>query len=299
MVTIKRGFSVQDVNNYKIVTEKKTQEENGKKVVSKLKKVTYQNPKLVTIGYVKRLTCDNAPEVLKNQEIFEIPNPFNVNKKEEEDGRFHNIDWNLEQALLAVKEGYADGFFTSYGLFGNHTAAFKVVDPVQAPKVRNYFLKDFKEWFKLIEENPFSYVATITTSMSTFEIGTSNEPTEKIGVKENIDKIIKFLKEWDSEKSEDYKPDDFDKGSYEARAARLLELFYYKRNTTNIWGQKLANDLEFETFEEALEKSTWLRRHNGGYSGAEFINNGAELVNHGFRIGWQSKKLTLITQELL
>ena len=33
MVTIKRGFSVQDVNNYKIVTEKKTQEENGKKAV--------------------------------------------------------------------------------------------------------------------------------------------------------------------------------------------------------------------------------------------------------------------------
>ena len=39
MVTIKRGFSVKDVNNYKIVTEKKTQEENGKRLVSKIEKV--------------------------------------------------------------------------------------------------------------------------------------------------------------------------------------------------------------------------------------------------------------------
>ena len=47
--------------------------------------------------------------------------------------------------------------------------------------------------------------------------------------------------------------------------------------------KKTADDLEFETFEEALEKSTWLRRPNGGYSEARYINNGAELVNHGFQ----------------
>ena len=182
--------------------------------------------------------------------------------------------------MLAVKEGYADGFLTSHGLFGNHTAAFKVVDPIQAPKVRNYFLEDFKEWFKLIEENPFSYVATITNSMSSFEIGTSKDPTEKIGVKENIDRIVKDLKKWDSENP---KPDNSDKGSYEDRAARILEFLYYTNNTANIWGEKTADDLEFDTFEEAVEKSTWLRRPNGGYSEARYINNGAELVNHGFQ----------------
>lgn len=291
MVQIKRGFTAKEVNEYKLTTVRNEREENGKKIVHKLKKVTYRNPKLVTIGYVKRLNCENIPEVLKNQEVFEIPNPFNLNKKEEENGRFHNIGWNIEQALLAVKEGYADGFFTSYGIFGSHTAAFKVVDPIQALKVREYFLDDFKEWFKLIQENPFSYVATITTLMSTFEIGTSKDPTGKIGVKENIDKIIADLKRWDSERSEDYKPDEFDKGSYEARAAKLLEHVYYTRNMINIWGQKLADDLEFDTFEEALEKSTWLRRPDGGYSGSEFINNGAELVNHGFQT-WLLKQTT-------
>lgn len=279
MVQIKRGFTVKEVNDYKITTVRREREKNGKKIVEKLKKVAYRNPNLITIGYIERLTQNNAPKVLKNQEIFEIPNPFNLNK-EEEDGRFHNIDWNLEQALLAVKEGYADGFLTKRGLFGNHTAAFKVVDPIQASKVRNYFLEDFKEWFRLIEENPFSYVATITNSMSSFEIGTSKDPTEKIGVKENIDRIIEDLKKWDSENP---KPDNSDKGSYEDRAARLLEYLYYKRNTTNIWGEKTADDLEFDTFEEAAEKSTWLRRPNGGYSEARYINSGAELVNHGFQ----------------
>lgn len=278
MVQIKRGFTVKEVNDYKITTVRREREKNGKKIVEKLKKITYRNPKLITIGYVERLTQHNAPEVLRNQEIFEIPNPFNLNK--EEDGRFHNIDWNLEQALLAVKEGYADGFLTSSGLFGNHTAAFKVVDPIQASKVRNYFLEDFKEWFKLIEENPFSYVATITNSMSSFEIGTSKDPTDKIGVKENIDRIIEDLKKWDSENP---KPDNSDKGSYEDRAAGILEFLYYTNNTTNIWGEKTADDLEFDTFEEAAEKSTWLRRPNGGYSEARYINNGAELVNHGFQ----------------
>lgn len=280
MVQIKRGFTVKEVNDYKITTVRREREKNGKKIVEKLKKVTYRNPNLMTIGYVERLTQNNAPKVLKNQEIFEIPNPFNLNKKEEEDGCFHNIGWNLEQALLAVKEGYADGFLTSRGLFGNHTAAFKVIDPIQAPKVRNYFLEDFKEWFKLIEENPFSYVATITTSMASFEIGTSKDPADKIGVKENLDRVIKDLKKWDSENP---KPDNSDKGSYEDRAARILEFCYYTNNTTNIWGEKTADDLEFDTFEEALEKSTWLRRPNGGYSEARYINNGAELVNHGFQ----------------
>ena len=66
MVTIKRGFSVKDVNNYKIVTEKKTQEENGKRLVSKIEKVEYKNPKLVTFGNVYRVTQENAPDVLKN-----------------------------------------------------------------------------------------------------------------------------------------------------------------------------------------------------------------------------------------
>lgn len=282
MVQIKRGFTVKEVNDYKLTTVRKEREENGKKIIYKLKKVNYRNPNLVTIGYVKRLTNDNTPEVLKNQEVFEIPNPFNLNKKEE-NGRFHNIGWNLEQALLAVKEGYADGFFTNYGNFGRHTAAFKVVDQIQAQKVRNYFLENFKEWFELIEKNPFSYIATITTSMSTFEIGTSKDPTEKIGVKENIDKIIKDLKKLDSESSENDKSNDLDKNSYETRAAKILEHLYYRQNTVNLWGQKLADDLEFETFEEALEKSTWLRRSDGGYSGPEFINNGAELVNHGFQ----------------
>ena len=50
MVTIERGFPVTDVNNYKFVTVRKEREENGKKLVEKLKKVQYKNPRLLTIG---------------------------------------------------------------------------------------------------------------------------------------------------------------------------------------------------------------------------------------------------------
>lgn len=288
MVTIERGFPVADVNNYKFVTERREREENGKKVVEKLKKIQYKNPRLLTIGYVKRMTQENAPEVLKNVEVFEIPNPYNANKKEEESGRFNNIGWNLEQAVLALKEGYADGFYTSTGFFGAHTSAFKVVDPIQAVKVREYFLNDFANWIEQIEKNPFSYVATITTSMSTHEIGTSKESDEDINNPENLTRMIEKLKRWDEE-CERSPEDVFDKGTYEERAKRLLEHVYYCHNITNLWGQKLANDLEFDTFKEAADFAKWLRRDGGGYSGEDYINDGAELVNHGFQ-NWLSKQ---------
>lgn len=84
--------------------------------------------------------------------MFEIPNPYDYCK---EDEHYNNITWNLEQAVLALKEGYADGFFTSNGLFGSSTNAFKVVDPIQAVKVRNYFLEDFKGWIEQIEKKSF------------------------------------------------------------------------------------------------------------------------------------------------
>ena len=38
MVTISRGFETKDVNDYRIVTERKEREENGKKFVEKFKK---------------------------------------------------------------------------------------------------------------------------------------------------------------------------------------------------------------------------------------------------------------------
>ena len=46
MVTIKRGFSVKDVNNYKIVTEKKTQEKTAKGLSAKLKKLNIKTRSL-------------------------------------------------------------------------------------------------------------------------------------------------------------------------------------------------------------------------------------------------------------
>lgn len=280
MITINRGFEVKDVNDYKIVTERKERERDGKKIVEKLKKVEYKNQKLVTFGYIHRMTQENAPEVLKNVETFEIPNPYDLDREE---ARYNNITWNLEQAVLALKEGYADGFYTSNGLFGLHTAAFKVVDPIQAVKVREYFLNDFKEWIEQIEKNSFAYVATITTSMSTFEIGLSKDPEEDISNPENVTRLITDLKECDAAGNKSYEPDEFDKGSYEQRAKKLLENLYYRRVMTNFWGDKLADYLEFDTYEEAAEKAKWLRRPEGGYSGKDYINDGAQLVNHGFQ----------------
>lgn len=280
MVTINRGFEVKDVNDYKIVTERKEKEVNGKKIVEKLKRVEYKNPKLVTFGHIQRMTQENSPECLKNVETFEIPNPYDLDKVEK---CFTNISWNLEQAVLALKEGYADGFYTSTGLFGAHTSAFKVVDPIQAVKVREYFLNEFKDWIEQIEKNPFTYVATITTNMVTLEVGLSRDPEDDISNPANVARVIEELKKWDSERKEGYKPDEFDSGTYEQRAKKLLEHFYYCRVMTNFWGEKLADYLEFDTYEEAAEKAKWLRRPEGGYSGEEFINDGAQLVNHGFQ----------------
>ena len=286
MVTISRGFEVKDVNDYKIVTERREREENGKKFVEKFKHIKYKNPKLVTFGSIKRMTQENAPEVLKNVEIFEIPNPYDLDKEEK---RYNNITWNLEQSVLALKEGYADGFYTSEGLFGAHTAAFKVVDPIQAVKVREYFLNDFKDWIEQIEKNPFAYVATITTNMATLEIGLSKDPEEDIHNPDNVTRLILQLKKWDSEKTTVAPSDEFDRGTYKQRAERLLEHLYYCRNMTNFWGERLANFLEFDTYEEAAEKAKWLRRPTGGYSGEDFINDGAQLVNHGFQ-DWLMKR---------
>lgn len=281
MVTIERGFPVEDLNNYKLVTERREREENGKKVVTKHRGVEYKNPKLRTIGWVKRMTQENAPDVLKNVEVFEIPNPYNMNKKEEEDGHFHNIGWNPEQAVLALKEGYADGFYFSGGFFGHSVKSFKVVDPIQAVKVREHYLKDYAPWIEQIEKNPFSYVATITSPMWTYEIGTSKDPEDDINP-ENVKIMIGKLKEWDAERSKDYEPDEFDKGSYEDRAKKLLEHVHYCPNNLDFYGNYTANKLEFDTFKEAAEKAKWLRRPEGGYSGEDYINDGAELVNHGF-----------------
>ena len=41
---------------------------------------------------------------------------------------------------------------------------------------------------------------------------------------------------------------------------------------------------------QVAEVAKWLRRPNeGGYSGEDFINDGAQLVNHGFQ-DWLSKQ---------
>ena len=277
MVTIKRGFSVKDVNNYKIVTEKKAQEENGKRLVSKIEKVEYKNPKLVTFGNVYRVTQENAPDVLKNVKIFEIPNPYELDV---ESGNYNNIVWNLEQSVLAVKEGYADGFHISSNIFGKAVSPFKVVDPIQAVKVQGYFLGELKDWIKKIDETPFSYVATITTHMSTFEIGKSNDPKDAV-TPENIKATAKYLKESN--------PDDIPDTNYEALAKKLLERLYYSYNIINAFGDRTADNLEFDTYEEAAKFARWLRTTEGVYDGENYINSGACLVNHGFQ-DWIAKK---------
>lgn len=277
MVTIKRGFSVKDVNNYKIVTERKTQEKNGKKFVSKIEKVEYKNPKLVTFGNVYRVIQGNVPDVLKNVKVFEVPNPYELNT---ESGNYNNIVWNLEQSVLALKEGYADGFYISSNIFGKVVSPFKVVDPIQAVKVREYFLDELKDWVKKIDETPFSYAATVTTYMSTFEIGKSNDPKDAV-TPENIKATAKYLKEGN--------PDNIPDNNYEALAKKLLERLYYSYNTINVCGDRTADNLEFDTYEEAAEFARWLRNTEGVYGGENYINSGASLVNHGFQ-DWMAKK---------
>lgn len=278
MVTIEHGFDVNDVNNYKIVTKRIEREENNKKIVSKIEKVVYKNPKLVTYGEVYEITHEKAPRVLKNVKIFEIPNPYDLDLTYK---RYNNLTWNLEQSILAVKEGYADGFYSNVNsMFGVLTMPFKVVDPAQATKVRDFFLNDLRDWIKKIKECPFSYAATITTNTSTYEIGKSKDPDDAITSK-NIASTIKYLKE--DNLNDDTITD------YEARAKKLLERLYYKYNIINIWGERTADNLEFDTFKEAADFAKWLRRPNGAYDSEHVINSGVSLVNHGFQ-DWIAKQ---------
>ena len=181
---------------------------------------------------------------------------------------------------MALKEGYADGFHISSNIFGKVVPPFKVVDPIQAVKVRGYFLGEFKDWIKKIDETPFSYAATITTCMSTFEIGKSNDPKDAV-TPENIKATVKSLKESN--------PDDIPDTSYEVFAKKLLEKSYYNYNIINVFGDRTADNLEFDTYEEAVKFARWLRTIDGPYYGENYINSGARLVNHGFQ-DWMAKK---------
>ena len=56
MVQIKRGFTVKEVNDYKITTVRREREKNGKKIVEKLKKSKPYDYRLCRKTYPKQRT---------------------------------------------------------------------------------------------------------------------------------------------------------------------------------------------------------------------------------------------------
>ena len=277
---IERGFTIDDLNydRFKVVTIEK-ESKDGKKEIRKNKKIKFDNLKLKTIGFVKTYDDPNCPDCLKGIEVFEIPNPYNFEFDE-----FKNYGWNIEQAILALKEGYADGFTMNNNIFGFVFKCFKCLNPDDALKVKEYYLKEYSKWIKAIDKTPFTYVSIIRHSTRDIEIGISLDEEDDINNPENKTDILNWLI------SEDKKCGDFsEENDYESIASKILEFNYYCQNFLNLAGTPVAKYLEYPTMKKAKDFAEWLRREGGAYDDKDnYIGSGAKLVNHGF-VEWLYK----------
>lgn len=143
---IVRGFPAEDLNDYEI------------KPIRNDKAIVFANPKLndeTCYSRIEKLSIgshtSDVPNILDNVEVFVPPFPYR--------NAVYNYSWlgwgRLELALLAIEEGYADGFYITGALYGYDVKPVKVLDPNKAEKVKEYFIDEFGDWMDKLEEYPF------------------------------------------------------------------------------------------------------------------------------------------------
>lgn len=264
---IEFGFAQKDAYNFTLKT--------------KTKEPVFANRELKA-GAVKILIAENAPNVLKGIEYIEAPNPFG---KYGFDEKFEAWGWTFSTVLLAFKHGYIDGWLMeSGGLFqpkgSLSVQGIIVVDTDKRLEVRKYFEKEFKLFFENCKEEDFRYVILKDFFYEAYT-GQRNSET--------LDDIVKRLKE---KKGEDFFKTEREKSQvrkygFDKVFDALANLLYYDTAMYNVWGQRLANPLMFDSVEaaEAFKKkyNTWEEIYRGKSNSYDII-----LVNDNFET-WLKK----------
>lgn len=235
-------FSQHDMYNFDIKIVREERSVDGKKIVTKYKEAVFKNKELKS-QRIERFANKNVPKCLRNIEYFVAPVPYEKYGLGE---KYEAYGWNSVSALLAFKKEFIDGFLhLRGGLF--HPAwelrakGFIIVDPIKRQEIRKYFEKEFEDFLKNCNEEDFKYA--ISSGLWSHErIGTDSEWT--------IDK-------WYQKIMNDYDNHGLNKEKWaqsltkEEAAMRLAKKLYYKPDIINIWGQRTAKPLTFESREDA------------------------------------------------
>lgn len=249
MAKIEFGFSQKDAYDFTIKNVRRETEVEGKKIVEKLQDVVFKNPDIANCGYVKRMTAENAPKALKNVQYFYSPNPFGkfgLGKQYEDYG------WTLPMVILAFKKGYIDGWLGSTGgLFqplGNlKVDAITIVDPIQRIEVRKYFEEEFKSFLDNCKEEDFEY-SIYTNWGYAARLGTSR-------CRANVEEVLNEFKEDMKDGREFFKTEHEKAAVAEHGFDKVLEalanLCYYDNDLWNLWGQRTAKPMTFDSKEGA------------------------------------------------
>lgn len=236
-------FSQYDMYNFDVKTIREEHFVDGKRTVTKHKEVVFKNKELES-QRIKRFANKNIPKCLQNIEYFVAPVPYEkygLGKKYEAYG------WNSASTMLAFKKEYIDGFLhLSNGLFHPvwelRAEGFIIVDPIKRQEIRKYFEKEFENFLKNCNEEDFKY-AISSGSWSHERIGTDRELT----LDDWYQKIMN-----DRDIDNDLSKEKWAQGlTKEEAATRLAKSLYYTPDIYNIWGQRTAKPLTFESQEDA------------------------------------------------
>lgn len=236
-------FSQHDMYNFDIKIVREERSVDNKRIVTKYKEAVFKNKEIKSQG-IKRFVNKNTPKCLHNVEYFRAPVPYGkygLGKKYEAYG------WDFASALLAFKKGYIDGFLSSSGGFFHpvwelRTEGFVIVDPIKRQEVRKFFEKEFEDFLKNCNEMDFKY-AVSSGSWSHERIGTDI----KLTLDDWYQKIMN-----DRDIDNDLSKEKWAQGlTKEEAVMRLAKKLYHTPDIYNIWGQRTAKPLTFESREDA------------------------------------------------
>lgn len=246
MAKIKFGFSQKDAYDFVIKNERREIIRDDKKIIEKHKIVKYKNQEIDCWGYVNRITADSAPEVLKNVEYFNAVNPFGQYGAK---GKYEPFGWTLPMALLAFKKGYIDSFLSSKSFFsfGLSTEGIIIVDPIQRIKVREWTQTEYKDFLDNCKEEDFEYSVTKSSSA---RLGKSLEYETVENLKQHlVEECKKGRKISLSNRTGTKKM--VDEYGFDKVLDALANLLYYDTDLVNIWGNRTAEPLTFDSYESA------------------------------------------------
>lgn len=245
MAKIEFGFSQKDAYDFVIKNERKETTRDDKKIVEKRKVVKYKNPEIDCWGYVHRMTAENAPEVLKNVEYFRAANPFGQYGVK---GKYEPFGWTLPMALLAFKKGYIDGFLSSRSFFslGLSTEGIIIVDPIQRIKVREWTQAEYKDFFDNCKEEDFEYSVT---KSSDARLGKSLRHETAESLKQEL--VEEHKKEGKDFFQTELEQKMVEEHGFDKVLDALANLLYYDTDLINIWGDRTAKPLTFDSYEAA------------------------------------------------